>query len=142
MDQERYPRMQPLTAPPPLFPQPASIHQGILATPAPSHLRQFGCTLPVFPPPILTPSMPQACTGIRPSMQPSSSFMLLSAFQGKQVKKIKTDQISEHLQDTYQPRQVAVNDPPARTVTFEGSYHVFTPSTSKDDVLEVIQNHW
>ena len=144
MDQERSPRMQPLTVPPPLLPEPNSIHHGVLATPASAHLRHFSLYFARIP---TSDTHPTHATGIHwhsPIDATKLKFHTSFRFPGEgiQVNKVKTDQNSEHLQDTFQPLQVAVNDPPGRTVTFQASYHALTPYTSKNDDLEVIQNHW
>ena len=56
-------------------------------TPLPSpHPVQFSCTLPMMPPPVLTPPMPLASDGIRLLTTQSSNFMLPSAFQGEGCK--------------------------------------------------------
>ena len=147
MDQERSLRMQPLTAPPPSLPNPLPLYQGILLTPQPPALQEtlphLSCTLPIIPPPILTPTMPLASAGIRLSTQPSSNFMLPSAFQGEgiEVNKVRPDQIPEHPQKALQALQVVINDPASRTVTFQDSCDITKPSTSKGDVLEMIHNH-
>ena len=44
---------------------------------------RFSCTLPVVPPPILTPLMPLASEGIRLLTQPSTSSCSLPPFRGE-----------------------------------------------------------
>ena len=69
MDQERFLRMQPTAT------------HSLIVPPPTEDLTQYNCTLPVVPP-ILTPPRPQASTGIRLWMQPSSHIRPPSAFSG------------------------------------------------------------
>ena len=74
------PTMQPpIQVPSPLQPQ-------TLAPPPQMEPTGFSCTLPIVPPPILTPPMPLASDGVRLLTQPSTSFMLPSTFQGEGCK--------------------------------------------------------
>ena len=84
MDQERSFRTSPPTIQP-LFqaPQPTPI-QTVIQLP-PSETTTFSCTLPLVPPPILTPPMPLASVGVRSLTQSTSSFIILSIFQGGEV---------------------------------------------------------
>ena len=65
MDQERLLRISPPTMEPPIQVPPLSqpqISAPLLLQVEPS---RFSCTLPVVPPPILTPPMPSASEGVR-----------------------------------------------------------------------------
>ena len=96
-------------------------------TPLPSpHPVQFSCTLPMVPPPVLTPLMPLASDGIRLLTTQTSNFMLPSAFQGGgvQVGNTTSTTLSEE-----QPRESR----PARTVTFKDSYEELIQSSSRTE---------
>ena len=74
MDQERSLRfshaaMQPLTRHSPITPLP------------PVDPVRFSCTLPIMPPPVLTPSMPLASEGVRLTTHPTMNYMTPSTFQ-------------------------------------------------------------
>ena len=96
-------------------------------TPLPSpHPVRFSCTLPMVPPPVLTPPMPLASDGIRLLTTQTSNFMLPSAFQGEgvQVGNTTSTTLSEE-----QPRESR----PARTVTFKDSYEELIQSSSRTE---------
>ena len=91
-------------------------------TPLPSpHPVQFSCTLPIMPPPVLTPPMPLASEGIRLLTTPSSNFMLPSTFQGGGV---QVDNTTSATLSEEQPR---------RTVTFKDSYEELTQTSSRTE---------
>ena len=82
MDQETSFRISPPTIQPLLqAPQP---HQP--KPPASPQPTTFNCTLPLVPPPILTPPMPLASESQHSFTHHYSNFMLLSAFQGEGCK--------------------------------------------------------
>ena len=96
-------------------------------TPLPSpHPVQFSCTLPIMPPPVLTPPMPLASDGIRLLTTQPSNFMLPSTFQGGgvQVNNTTSTTLSEE-----QPRE----SHPRRTVTFKDSYEELTQTSSRTE---------
>ena len=91
-------------------------------TPLPSpHPVQFSCTLPIMPPPVLTPPMPLASEGIRLLTTPSSNFMLPSTSQGGRV------QVDNTTSATLSEKQ------PRRTVTFKDSYEELTQTSSRTE---------
>ena len=91
-------------------------------TPLPSpHPVQFSCTLPIVPPPVLTPPMPLASEGIRLLTTPSSTFMPPSTFQGGGV---QVDNTASATLSEEQPR---------RTVTFKDSYEELTQTSSRTE---------
>ena len=91
-------------------------------TPLPSpHPVQFSCTLPIMPPPVLTPPMPLASEGIRLLTTPSSTFMPPSTFQGGGV---QVDNTTSATLSEEQPR---------RTVTFKDSYEELTQTSSRTE---------
>ena len=96
-------------------------------TPLPSPLPvQFSCTLPMVPPPVLTPPMPLASDGIRLLTTQTSNFMLPSAFQGGGV---QVDNTTSTTLSEEQPRESR----PARTVTFKDSYEELIQSSSRTE---------
>ena len=81
MDQERSLRISPPTIQPSFqTPQPAPPQT--VAPPPPTEPTTFSCTLPLAPPPILTPPMPLASVGVTSLTQPTTGFILPSTFQG------------------------------------------------------------
>ena len=73
--------------------------------------------------------MQQASPGIRLLVQPSSNFMLPSAFQGGGE---SINRPSKRPPDTNERLQLAVDDQTPRNVTFQVSCNVMMPSTSSD----------
>ena len=128
MDQERSFRISPptiqplLQAPQPHQPQP----------PAPPQPTTFNCTLPLVPPPILTPPMPLASESLHSFTHHASNFILPSAFQGGgvQVSTIENEQAATNEQ-TRENRQ-------NRTITFKDSYEELTPSSSRSESNRLI----
>ena len=111
------------------------ISQSVLQTPTTTQLPsphpvQFSCTLPMVPPPVLTPPMPLASDGIRLLTTQTSNFMLPSAFQGGgvQVGNTTNTTLSEE-----QPRESR----PARTVTFKDSYEELIQTSSRAEPPQV-----
>ena len=128
MDQERSFRISPPTIQPLLqAPQP---HQPQL--PAPPQPTTFNCTLPLVPPPILTPPMPLASESLHSFTHHASNFMLPSAFQGGgvQVSTIENEQTATNEQ-TRENRQ-------NKTITFKDSYEELTPSSSRSESNRLI----
>ena len=123
MDQERYFRISPPTIQP-LFQAPPS-HQP--QAPAPPQPTTFNCTLPLMPPPILTPPMPLASATTHSLSHHSPSFMLPSAFQGGGVQVSSTE--NEQTATDEQTRENRQN----RTVTFKYSYEELSPSSSRSE---------
>ena len=104
-----------------------SVLQTTTTTPLPSpHPVRFSCTLPMVPPPVLTPPLPLASEGIRLLTTQTSNFMLPSAFQGGgvQVGNTTSTTLSEE-----HPRESR----PARTVTFKDSYEELTQTSSRTE---------
>ena len=62
----------------------------------------------------------------------TSCFFQLSRGAGIEVNKVLPEQFPEQPQDTLHSLQIAVNDLPPRTMTFQDSYVAMKPSTSKD----------
>ena len=126
MDQERSFRISPPTIQP-LFQAPQPLQSQTMALPPPREPTTFSCTLPLVPPPILTPPMPPAFESVRSLIHPSTSFMLPSTFQGGGVRVSPTEN-----KQTTAGEQTRENHQ-SRTVTFQDSYEELTPSSSKSE---------
>ena len=126
MDQESSLRDYPLAMQPPIHVSPPLQSQTHIPAP-PVEPTRFSCTQPVATPPILTPPMPLASEGKRLLTQPSTIFMLPSTFQGGGV------QVNAIANNTIQNGKQTQESRPARTVTFQDSYDVLTPSSSKHE---------
>ena len=128
MDQERSFRISPPTIQPLLqAPQPHQPHP-----PAPPQPTTFECTLPLVPPPILTPPMPLASESVHSLTHQSTSFMFPSAFQGGRMQVSSTK--NEQTATDEQTRENSQN----RTFTFKDSYEEVTPSSSRSESSRLI----
>ena len=128
IDKERSLRVSPPTMQPPIQAPPPPQSQ-TSAPPLQVEPTRFSCTLPIIPPPILTPPMPLASEGVRLLTHPSSNFMLPSTFQrgGAQMNTTANNPTT----DEEQIKEVR----DTRTVTLQDSYDELTPSSSKSEPM-------
>ena len=126
MDQERSFRISPPTIQP-MFQTPQPTPSQAIPQLQPTEAPAFRCTLPLMPPPILTPPMPLASVGIRPLTPSTSGFMLPSTFQGGGVQAMQTNPIECNQVTTQEQANETLQ---TRKVTFQDSYEELIPSTS------------